>query len=140
MFPLAKASNARLVLANRRDYVGATPFNNKERADLFAAAAVSKTQPDAARTTILAWMHDRAREVYDLLVHIVREYKVPLSRPEANTGGIVVGGWSFGTTLMTALLANMASFPVGDVDLSKYLRRVVFLGAPPGSPSIPPER
>ncbi|PIL34412.1 hypothetical protein GSI_03187 [Ganoderma sinense ZZ0214-1] len=135
MLPLAKASNARLILANRRDYVGA------ERADLFAAAAVADSEPDAARTKILTWMHDRAREVYDLLVDIIGKNKTPLAHPEANTGGIVVAGWSFGTTLMTAFLANMASFLVGDVDLRKYLRRVVFLDPPDfalGFPQLSP--
>ncbi|KAM5540117.1 hypothetical protein V8D89_006257 [Ganoderma adspersum] len=142
MLPLAKTRNARLILANRRDYAGAIHFTAQERADLFSAAAVAKTEPDAARTKILAWMRDRAREVYDLLVHIVREHSIPLAHPQANTGGILVAGWSFGTSLMTALLANMASFPVGDVDLRKYLRRVVFLGHPPdfvlGFPQLSP--
>ncbi|KAI1789089.1 hypothetical protein LXA43DRAFT_595463 [Ganoderma leucocontextum] len=130
MLPLAKAFNARLILANRRDYVGAAPFTIQERTELFTAASVAQTEPEAARMNTLAWMRERAREVYDLLVHIVGEHGIPLACPEANTGGIVVGGWSFGTTLMTALLANMASFPVGDVDLPKYLRRVVFLDPP----------
>ena len=129
MPPLAKASNARLILANRRDYAGAVPYTIQERADLFAMAAMTKSEPDAARKRVLAWMQERAREVYDLLIHIVSEHRIPPSRAEANTGGIVLGGWSFGTTLMTALLANLASFPVGDIDLRKYLRRVVFLGA-----------
>ncbi|KAM5540115.1 hypothetical protein V8D89_006255 [Ganoderma adspersum] len=137
MLPLAKASNARLILANRRDYAGAVPFTIKERADLFATAAATKTEPDVARKHVLAWMQERAREVYDLLIRIVSEHKIPLARPEVNTGGIVVGGWSFGTTLVTALLANLASFPVGDVDLRKYLRRVVFLDPPDFALGLP---
>ncbi|KAI1789103.1 hypothetical protein LXA43DRAFT_1155846 [Ganoderma leucocontextum] len=138
MLPLAKASNARLILANRRDYVGATPFTIQERAELFTAAAVTNTgEPEAARTKILAWMRERAREVYNLLVHIVAEYNIPLTRPGANTGGVVVAGLSFGTALMR-LLANMASLPVGDVDLRRYLRRVVFLDPPDFVLGFPP--
>ena len=94
MLPLAKASNARLILANRRDYGGAVPYTIQERVDLFATAAMTKSEPDAARKKVLAWMQERAREVYDLLVDIVSEHKIPPSRSEANTGGIVVGGWS----------------------------------------------
>nr|VWP01617.1 Atypical/PIKK/TRRAP protein kinase [Ganoderma boninense] len=141
MLPLAKASNARLILANRRDYAATIRFSAQERADLFSAAAVVKTEPDVAQMKVLAWMRDRAREVYDLLVDIVRENKIPLAHPKANTGGIVVAGWSFGTSLMTAFLANMASFPAGDVDLRKYLRRVVFLDPPDfvlGFPQLAP--
>ena len=129
MLPFAKAYNSRLILADRRDYHGAIPYTVQERADLFTAAAVAKTESGVAQTKVLAWMRDRAREVYDLLVHIVRQHEIPLAHPVANVGGAIVGGWSFGVTFVTALLANMVSFPVGDVDLRKYLCSVVFLGA-----------
>ena len=128
MLPIAESRNARLFLANRRDYPGSTPYTFEERLALFSAAVEGKTDADSARKKVVGWMRERAREVYDLLVHLVTAHRIPLAQPEANKGGIIVVGWSFGTTLMTALLANMASFPVENVDLRKYLRRVVFLG------------
>ena len=75
MLPLAKASSARLVLAKQARLHCRHP--SRERAGLFAAAAVAKTESDAARPTALAWMQDRAREAHDLLVHIVAEHKIP---------------------------------------------------------------
>ena len=150
MLPFAKPRNARLILANRRDYPGSTPYSIEERAEVYAAAVEGSTDPEKARTRLLAWMKERGREVYNLLVHIVDQYSLPLARPEANTGGIIVGGLSFAATLMTALLANIASFPTNNVDLRKYLRRVVLLGAPAarnltlehkeGSPEMPQTR
>ena len=130
MLPFAKPRNARLVLANRRDYPGTTPYSIEERAEVYAAAVEGSTDPEKARTRLLAWMKERGREVYDLLVHIVDQYSLPLARPEASIGGIIVGGLSFAATLMTALLANIASFPIDSVDLRKYLRRIVLLGTP----------
>ncbi|PIL34395.1 hypothetical protein GSI_03170 [Ganoderma sinense ZZ0214-1] len=76
-----------------RDYAIAPPYTPEERTELFAAAATAKTEPDAARPKLLAWIReDRAREVYDLLVRIMEEDTIPLSRPEANTGDITVAG------------------------------------------------
>ena len=129
LLPFAKAYNARILLANRRDYPGTTPYSIEERAEVYAAAVEGKNDPEAAQKRLVPWMKERGREVYDLLVHIVAQHQIPPIGSGGNSGGIVVGGWSFGTTLMTALLANLDSFPVGDIDLRKYLRRVVFLGA-----------
>ena len=78
MLPLAKTSNTRLILANRRDYTGAVPYTIQERAELFATAAATKIEPDAAREKVLEWMRERAHEVYDLLVHIVSQSLVEL--------------------------------------------------------------
>ncbi|EJF62062.1 hypothetical protein DICSQDRAFT_59387 [Dichomitus squalens LYAD-421 SS1] len=138
MLPFAKAKNARIFLVNRRDYPGTTPYSIEERAEVFAAAVQGKTDAEEARKILLPWMKERGREVHDLLVHIVSQHKIPVARPENNAGGIVVAGWSFGTTLMSALLANVDSFPQGDVDLRKYLRRVVFLDPPDIALGIPP--
>ena len=129
LLPFAKAHNARIFLANRRDYPGTVPYSIEERTEVFTAAVESSTDAEAAQKRLVPWMKERGREVYDLLTHIVAQHGIPPIATGGKSGGIVVGGWSFGTTLMTALLANLDSFPVGDVDLRKYLRRVVFLGA-----------
>ena len=129
LLPFAKAHNARIFLANRRDYPGTVPYSIEERAEVFTAAVESSTDAEAAQKRLVPWMKERGREVYDLLAHIVAQHGIPPIGSGGKSGGIIVGGWSFGTTLMTALLANLDFFPVGDVDLRKYLRRVVFLGA-----------
>lgn len=114
---------------NRRDYPTALPYTLEERALLVNAAIDVKTNPLAAREKLHAFMQERAREVYDLLVQFVARHKIPLARPEENKGGIVVGGWSFGAGWMTSLLANVVSFPVHEVELGRYVRRVIFYGA-----------
>ncbi|KAJ2977075.1 hypothetical protein NUW54_g11466 [Trametes sanguinea] len=70
------------------------------------------------------------RELYDFLVQLVKDGNIPAPDPENTKGGIILAGWSFGTGLITAFLANVASFPVGEVRLGDYMRRVVFLDPP----------
>lgn len=73
-------------------------------------------------------MRDRAREVYDLLVQFVIDNDIPVARPSEEKGGIIVGGWSFASGWMMALLAHVAEFPIVEVELGKYVRRVIFDG------------
>ena len=128
LIPLAAGRNARVVLVNRRDYPGATPFAPEHHA-LLQAATTSETS--AAHASLVGFMQERAREVYDLLARFIQDNNIPLAQHEAKKGGIVLGGWSFGTAWMSSFLAHAPSFPSardGSVDLSKYVRRVVFYG------------
>ncbi len=71
-------------------------------------------------------MADHGRDVYDFLVDFIRRERIPIAR--GNTGGVVLVGWSLACVWITALLANIASFPVGDVKVVTYVRRVVLYG------------
>ena len=129
LLPLAHAHNARVVLVNRRDYPGATPYTEDEFAVLKEASELLKSDcAPAAREKLAPFMRARAREVYDLLERFVAEHDVPPAQPEKNTGGIVVVGWSFASAWMMALLAHVAEFGVNDVELDKFVRRVIFHG------------
>ncbi|KAI0739377.1 hypothetical protein C8Q80DRAFT_1357285 [Daedaleopsis nitida] len=98
LLPLASKHNARLVLVNRRDYPGATPYTDDERAVLRDA----EKDPAAAHAELTKYMED------------------------------LLGGWSFAAAWMTALLSNVQSgaFPVNDVDLGAYMRRIILHDAP----------
>ncbi|TBU24601.1 Alpha/Beta hydrolase protein [Dichomitus squalens] len=128
LIPLAHRNNIRLVLLNRRDYPGSTPYTDEER------AMVAKLTPNAdeealaqAREKFSIFLKDRAREVYDFLEDLVKRDNIPPSQRDLNTGGIVVAGWSLGALWTTSLLAYAPQFPVNDVDLSQYVRRVIVL-------------
>ncbi|KAI0755699.1 hypothetical protein C8Q74DRAFT_1305136 [Fomes fomentarius] len=108
LLPFAPSHNVRIVSVNRRDYPGATPYTDRDRALLQTAA--DATESSVALKALLTFMNERARELHDFLVE-----------------GIVIVGWSLGAAWMTALLANVGSFPVSDIKLSDYVRRVVFL-------------
>ena len=135
LIPLAHEYNVRLVLVNRRDYPGAVPYTSDERARLLAIGIESQVDAAAAQPKMKAFMEEGGRDLHSLLADLVANNDIPLARPEKNSGGIVLVGWSLGTSWMTAFLANVGSFPHDSVDLSNYVRRVVFYGTCP-SPSV----
>ncbi|KAI0774678.1 Alpha/Beta hydrolase protein [Trametes elegans] len=126
LLPLAKQFNARVVAVNRRDYPGSDPYTPDELATLGRIAQAPPGDADAA-AGICAFYRDRARDLYDFLVDFVRREKIP--RAAGNKGGLIVSGWSLGTTLITALLAHVGEFPEGDVKLSEYVRRAILYDA-----------
>ncbi|RPD58176.1 hypothetical protein L227DRAFT_577224 [Lentinus tigrinus ALCF2SS1-6] len=76
-------------------------------------------------------MEYNARDLYDFLVDFVASNDIPKAGVKGpNSGGIVVGGWSFAGGWMLALLAYAHSFPVGEVDPGTYVRRVILYDAP----------
>ncbi|KAM5540106.1 hypothetical protein V8D89_006246 [Ganoderma adspersum] len=154
LIPLAHVHNTRLVLVNRRDYPGAAPYSLAERANLFIAADEAMTDAAAACPKVVSIMKEGAIDVANLLIRFISDNRVPLPRPQANLGGIVLVGWSLGTAWLTALLARGVPSPTDAVNLPEYVRRIVFfdppylaLGFPPPEgaylpfvdPSIPPE-
>ncbi|KAI0755806.1 hypothetical protein C8Q74DRAFT_1305448 [Fomes fomentarius] len=137
----APQHNARIVLLNRRDYRGATPYAPDELAVLQAATVAEDTHH--LQATLRAFMAARAREVYDFLGWFVGEHHIPPACPNsenAKEGGIVLAAWSFGTVLTTALLANIATFPASarGVELRKYVRRIIFYDPPYLALGFPP--
>ncbi len=77
------------------------------------------------------FLQARAREVYDFLEDLVRRDDIPPAQSDGNAGGIVVAGWSFGALWMISLMAYVSTFPVNDVELAKYVRRVIIFGEQP---------
>ena len=95
---------------------------------LLKSGADPATEDTVASANMRKFMDERARELYDFLVDFVRTNKIPVAHPDTNAGGIVIVGWSLATAWMTALLANVASFPVGDIKLRDYIRCVLLHG------------
>ncbi|EIW57458.1 uncharacterized protein TRAVEDRAFT_29546 [Trametes versicolor FP-101664 SS1] len=146
LLPLAHPHNVRIVLVNRRDYLGSKPYIEEDRAllpELSPEEWADAAQVVVAGEKMKAFMRERAREVHDLLVELVRGGNVVVADRSKNTGGIVVAGWSLGGSWMTAFLAHVTSFPADEVRLSDYMRRVVIfdspflaLGYPPREPAL----
>ena len=125
--PLAPKFNARVVLVNRRDYPGSAPFTSEERAEFARLASTPAGAPGAAEAMELI-MKERARELYDYLVQLVKRGGVVPA--QGKKGGLVLAGWSLGATWLSALLTHVASFPVEDVNLKDYVTRIVYYGEP----------
>ena len=126
MLPFAHQHNVRIVLPNRRDYPGSAPYSPDEMENLSQLANMTAGSAEGVEGTANE-MKARARELYDYLVGLVKTERLPRAR--GISGGIVLAGWSLGATWISALLAHVATFPVGDIRLSEYVRRLVYYGA-----------
>ena len=126
LLPLAHKYNARVVLPNRRDYPGSAPFSPEELANLTKLANAAPGSPEAVEGTERE-VKTRAQEVYDYLIDLVKTEHIP--PVQGKTGGIILAGWSFGAVWISALLANVATFPVGEIRLRDYVRQLVYYGA-----------
>lgn len=105
---------------NRRGYPDATPFSSDELAFLATLAANESAE---ARGKVRDFGKDRGKEVYDLVVDLVRSDES--ITPE---GGITVAGWSFGATFSMTFLAYAPTYAAGSFDLRPYIHSVVNLG------------
>lgn len=121
LIPFASQSNARIVLVNRRDYPGSTPYSDAEQQLL--ASCISETA-DATKN-IRYYMKDRARELYDFLCEFaITENTLKIS----GEGGMTVVGWSLGGNWITALLAYLEIFEGVGTTLRSYLNKFILLG------------
>ncbi|KAI0655018.1 hypothetical protein C8Q70DRAFT_924560 [Cubamyces menziesii] len=154
MIPFTDKYNARIVLVNRRDYPGSQPYSEDELA-LLKPVVEGESAEEKTRENLWAYMRDRAAELCALLAILAKEGKILPYDREADTGGAIVAGWSFGSCWLTALLAHgdIAS-DVQGINLGDYVRRIVLHDPPYGplgyaspaepwnpliDPTIPPE-
>ncbi|KAL1947095.1 hypothetical protein VTO73DRAFT_14056 [Trametes versicolor] len=79
----------------------------------------------APATEAAELMAEHARDVCTFPEDFVRHERIPAANCETNAGRIVHVGWSLGGASVEAVLTHAGAFPVGDVHLSKYVRRVV---------------
>ena len=126
LLPHAAAYNARIILVNRRDYPGATPYPPDERSLLEGWFSTERDVQDV-KIKMALFMRHRVDELLQFLGELIRDGVArPISSNRA-TGGIVVAGWSLGIVWISALLAHISSSPHA-AQLKPFLRRVVMYG------------
>ena len=105
MLPFVAACRARLILVNRWDYLGSTPFTDTELASL-------GSQNLQTRAKALA---QQGLDIGLFLAWLVREEKIPPVSidPDGNKrGGIALVPWSLVHTPLVGLLAHADTLPV----------------------------
>ena len=117
--PLAQKYNARIILVNRRDYPNSEPVDDEA---LYKVSGADDSSPGTLEV-LKEYMKRRARELHDFLCILVEAENIPRS------GGLIIAGWSFGASWITALLANAPEFPTRGVHLAAYVRRTILYGA-----------
>jgi hypothetical protein len=115
LLPFGAKDNIRLVIVNRRDYVGSTKYTDDNLKDLNEGKA--------------AFMERLGAEVAHLLIWFAETHKIPKISADGKSGGISVMGWSIGTATPMALLAY-PDFIGKDTcaKLEPYFRQLILYG------------
>ena len=104
MIPFAAANRVRLVLVNRRDYPGSTPFLDAELAALGSSDVETRARALARQGVdvglFLAW-----------LVRVENIPPVSVDRDGNKQGGIALVAWSLAHTPLAGLLAHADALP-----------------------------
>ncbi|KAF5009713.1 hypothetical protein FDECE_4059 [Fusarium decemcellulare] len=131
MLPFAATHNSRLVVLNRREYPGSDPYTAEERHQLEAVQ-----EAEDGKALLNEFMRNRTHEFFDFLTAFVQQEKIPL--PNGQSGGIILVAWSLGAIWLMPFLLHASSFPVGGVDISKYVRHAIIYDSPYTCFAYPP--
>ncbi|TFK73219.1 alpha/beta-hydrolase [Pluteus cervinus] len=117
LIPLAPKSNVRLVLVNRRNYLGSTPCSPGDIENIIAG-----------RKAVLEQM---ALDVAGLLNWFVNHNDIPRISEDGKFGGICILGWSMGIATVLSFFGQPGV--VGDstyTRLAPYIRKLVIYDSP----------
>lgn len=123
LLPLAAAQNLRIIAFNRRDYPGSSPFADE---DLHMISEPYSNDDQGG------FIRARGLEITELLAWIIREKNIPAVRDigdGAQTGGLILLGWSLGVSIALMFAANLNTYPSDLVSvIEPYLRTLVLYG------------
>ncbi|TFK73218.1 alpha/beta-hydrolase [Pluteus cervinus] len=117
LIPLAPNKNMRLVLVNRRNYRGSTPYSNTDLENIALGRKAILEQMALDASGFLNWFLDH--------------HDLPRMSKDGKSGGICLLGWSMGTATTLAFLGQPDL--VGKqtyARLEPYLRRLVNYDSP----------
>ncbi|THU83711.1 hypothetical protein K435DRAFT_423701, partial [Dendrothele bispora CBS 962.96] len=115
LLPYAPPSNIRLVIPNRRDYPGSTPYTDEE-------LGVLKAGEESA-------MEKVAREIAGFCKWFIENQSLPRISSDRKNGGIVLMGWSMGNATTISLIGWPNAIAKETLDLLKgYVRRLIVWG------------
>ncbi|EPQ56059.1 hypothetical protein GLOTRDRAFT_14287, partial [Gloeophyllum trabeum ATCC 11539] len=109
--------NVRLVILNRRDYVGSSKYSDAELEDLNAGRKV--------------FMERTAVEVGNFLAWFIEKNQIPRITSDGKSGGLAVGGWSIGSATPLSLFGHPEAVPKElYAKLEPYFRLLIFYDPP----------
>ncbi|KAL5537017.1 hypothetical protein ACEPAF_840 [Sanghuangporus sanghuang] len=115
LLPLAPKHNVRLVLVNRRDYPGSSPYIEED---------LSKA---------------RASEFARFIKTFIEKENIPKASSDWNRGGVVLMAWSSGNGYILPLLAHIDTIPEETRQfIEPYFRSHIVFDAPRWIPGAPP--
>lgn len=95
ILPLSSKHYLRLVVVNRRDYPGSSPYTNEELDN------IKNGDPSAH----MDFAKNRARELASFIRNFVEQNKIPRAAEDGKSGGVVLMAWSAGGYYALQILA-----------------------------------
>ncbi|KAH8111951.1 hypothetical protein DFH11DRAFT_559094 [Phellopilus nigrolimitatus] len=121
LLPLAPLHAIRLVLVNRRDYPGSSPYTDTDLAQINGNDAIAHDNFQRARGIELA----------TFVRCFVELEKVPQASPDGKSGGVSLTGWSSGNFYTLPLLAYADSIPAETREaIAPFLRSLIIFDPP----------
>ncbi|KAJ7058720.1 hypothetical protein C8F01DRAFT_990008 [Mycena amicta] len=115
----AHTHNLRIILWNRRDYRGSTPYTDIELEDL--------------RTGNKLHFDKQALQIASFFEHLIDVERIPMLSADRKRGGIILGGWSMGVATGLALLAAQDVLPKNSdlyAKIEPYFKGIVLYDPP----------
>lgn len=125
IIPFASANNLRLVLVNKRDYRGSTPYSQEELRDLASPDSGVQARAIAAR----------GLEIGAFIRWFIQAEHIPpisasLRADDSRGGGVSLLGWSAGNLQTIAFLAHAQDLPEETMRfLESYFRSLIIFNA-----------
>lgn len=119
--PFASQYNLRLILVNRRDYPGSSPYSDDDLRN------VGDTEDDKGYE---AFFKARAFEFARFIEWIVEHEGIPKADWTGNTGGVFLSAWSAGNGYAVSILSYVDLLPETTRSIVQpFLRGFIFFGA-----------
>ncbi|KAJ4466247.1 hypothetical protein J3R30DRAFT_3311241 [Lentinula aciculospora] len=136
LLPLSTKYNLRIIALSRRGFSGSTPFTEAERLFFTGSNAIELSTSDVSKTEILEL---RGVEILQFIDGFIGRSAIPPIQNDSSAenvsgqsrkGGLVLVGWSLGTTFSLSAIANVDSSLVSDEmrdRIGRYLRTHIML-------------
>lgn len=121
ILPLAPNHNLRLVVVNRRDYPGSSPYSDAE------IESIKGGNADAHSKFVKA----RGREFATFINNFIEQNNIPRAAEDGKSGGIVLMAWSSGNyyTLSILTFADAIDDYIRKA-IEPYFRSLMIFGEP----------
>jgi hypothetical protein len=126
ILPFTQKRNLRIILLNRRDYPGSSPYSDED---------LKKCSPTSDAETAESFYRTVGEEYVTFMAWLVDHANIPPISSDGKKGGIALMAWSAGNAYTIPVLAFADKYPEKLREkLDPYFRKLVLFGAPSAFP------
>ena len=120
ILPFAAKYDLRIVLVNRRDYPGSSPYSEQD---------LALVQKDKDADSVRSFYRARGEEFATFMSWLIDNGSIPPISADGKKGGVALLAWSAGNAYTIPILAYVDEFPVATREkLEPYFRKLILFG------------